>query len=261
MRLETIFGNMNKEPVILAIETSSRTGSVALGVGERIISEISFSGFLRHSAEIFPSIERLLSNSGIKPNQIEQVYISNGPGSFTGLRIAATFAKMMYLANSLRIAAVDSLDVIAFNAIDAIKQEDKACNLYEKAGIKQIKKIASVLDAKRGRFFIALYDVIREAAEVSLVKVEPDSLIGAEEFIAKYARLNVPVWLLGDGLLYHKQDFQAEGINFLEDKYWSPRAGRVYFLGRRMARQNQLANPVKLKPFYLCRPEIRIKHR
>jgi tRNA threonylcarbamoyladenosine biosynthesis protein TsaB len=251
--------DMDKEPVSLAIETSGRIGSVALGFGEKIVSEKTFSGFMRHSAEIFPAIEALLGGSGLKSDQVEHLYISNGPGSFTGLRISATIAKMMYLARPLKIVAVDSLDVTAFNALDTIKKQRS--NVTDKVAENEIKKVAAVLDAKRGRFFIAVYNVVQNVSDARLEKAVPDSIMSSVEFISKFAHEQVPVWLLGDGLLYHKQEFQAEGINILEEEYWSPRARVVYQLGLDMARKNQFADPVNFKPFYLCRPEIRIKLR
>jgi tRNA threonylcarbamoyladenosine biosynthesis protein TsaB len=109
---------MSQNPLILAVETSSRVGSVAIATGEKILKELIFSGQMRHSAEIFPAILTLLQFIGRKPHNIDHIYISNGPGSFTGLRIAATFAKTMHLANRTKVIAVDTLDVIASNMVD-----------------------------------------------------------------------------------------------------------------------------------------------
>jgi tRNA threonylcarbamoyladenosine biosynthesis protein TsaB len=256
-----MFDSMDKKPVILAIETSGRTGSVALGVGEKILNETSFSGFMRHSAEIFPAIVNLLDKADVKPEKIGHLHISNGPGSFTGLRIAASIAKMMYLANSLKVVAVDSLDVIAFNAIEAIREKEQEANSQAKTEKDKIQKIAAVLDAKRAQFFVALYNIVREDANIRLEKVVPDYLSSAGEFINKYASGPNPIWLLGDGLVYHSKEFQSGGTYFMEEKYWSPRAAGVYRLGWEMAQKEQFADPVSLKPNYLCRPEIRVKQR
>ena len=107
-----ITGNFDN-PLILAVETSGRLGSVALAQGNKLLSESHFSGPMRQSAEIFPAITDLLSKFSKKPEQIEQVYISVGPGSFTGLRIAVTLAKTLALANGVKIVTIDTLDVIA----------------------------------------------------------------------------------------------------------------------------------------------------
>ncbi|MHC4239098.1 MAG: tRNA (adenosine(37)-N6)-threonylcarbamoyltransferase complex dimerization subunit type 1 TsaB [Planctomycetota bacterium] len=104
---------MAEDPLILAAETSGRTGSVAIAAGEQLLGETTFSRSMRHSSEIFPAACALLDDAQRKHKEVEHVYISVGPGSFTGLRIAVTLAKLMHLANGAKIVAVDTLDVIA----------------------------------------------------------------------------------------------------------------------------------------------------
>jgi len=72
---------MTSEPLILAVETSSRVGSVALAAGQRLLAEQSFTAPLRHSAEIFPAVGSLLDRFGHTPDNITAAYISIGPGS------------------------------------------------------------------------------------------------------------------------------------------------------------------------------------
>ena len=130
---------MAREPLILAIETSGRLGSVAIAIGKQMLAQTAFSGPMRHSSEVFPAISGLLKRFSRKPDDIEHIYISVGPGSFTGLRIAVSIAKTMHLANGVKVIAVDTLDVIAANSDDYIRREKAS-----------VKKIAVILDAKRG---------------------------------------------------------------------------------------------------------------
>jgi len=236
---------MRPKPLILAIETSGRIGSVAIALGEQMLSEAHFSGPMRHSAEIFPAVHRLLERFSRKPKEIEHIYISVGPGSFTGLRIAVALAKTMHLANAARIIAVDTLDVIAANATDYIKEE-KA---------KGLAKIATILDAKRGQFFIAVY----QNKQGQWKKSMPDCLITAQQFLENFAGNSQPVWLLGEGLVYHKDKFKADGIRFLNERYWSPRAEKVHLLGWQKTLAGQFADPLTLQPTYLRRPDIKEK--
>ncbi len=136
---------MAVNPLILAVETSGRLGSVAIAVGEQMLAEAAFSGPMRHSSEVFPAICTLLNRFGRKPKDIEHIYISVGPGSFTGLRIAVSIAKTMHMANNTKIVAVDTLDVIAANADDYLRQEKT-----------RVEQIAGILDAKRSQFYIAV---------------------------------------------------------------------------------------------------------
>ena len=98
---------MKDQSVILAVETSSRKGSVAIALDGKMLAEKAFSAPLRHSAEIFPAIGDLIGQFGLKPGQIKHIYISGGPGSFTGLRIATTIAKIMQLAHAVKIVTVN----------------------------------------------------------------------------------------------------------------------------------------------------------
>lgn len=256
--------NMSKEPVILAVETSSRIGSVAIAIGEEILAEAVFSGPMRHSVEIFPSIITLLNRAGIRPSQIDHIYISGGPGSFTGLRIAVTMAKVFHLANGTKVVKVNTLDIIAAN-IDAYIND----NIDNRGGFLQNEisaaSIATVLDAKRGQFYIAVYR--RNPGQTQwgntifgdYEKVLPDSLMSASEFIERFACEEKPIWLLGDGLVYCKEKFEAEGVCFFDRKYWSPRANKVHELGWHLAKKSMFADPVGLTPFYLCRPDIKVR--
>ena len=249
---------MNEKPLILAVETSSRVGSVALAFGDELTSQITFSGVMRHSAELFPSIESMLAGINRKPHEIEHLYISIGPGSFTGLRIAATLAKTMNLTNQIRIVAVDTLDVIAANIADYISDSEVE-NPDSNESKSPVGKFATVLDAKRGQFFISVYNPVRNAIDLHNEKITPDSLMTASQFLDKYVCTETPVGLLGDGLVYHKDEFRTEGVFILSEKYWSPQASKVHILGWEMAQKQQFSDPVSLKPFYLCRPDIKIK--
>lgn len=228
-------------PMILALETSGRMGSVAVAAGAQVVCEKEFSGQMRHSAEIFDAIEELVDKAGRKPGDIEQVYVSIGPGSFTGLRIAVTIAKTMHLANGAKVAAVDTLDVIAANAADSAKQA--------------IVRIGVILDAKRGQFFAAVYE--RKGLEIK--KIEEDCIITAEEFKRRFCDKKSPIWLMGEGLVYYKDKFACEGAEFLDEKYWLPSARCVHKLGWEKALRGEFCDALGLVPKYLRRPDVKIK--
>ena len=255
---------MKQKSRILALETSSREGSVAIAADGKMLAEKVFSAPLQHSAEIFPSIRGLLDQFSLAPAQIEHIYISIGPGSFTGLRIAVTIAKIMHLANSIKIIAVDSLDVVAANVINLIAADSLSASNHKLSTDDEV--VAAVLDAKRGQFFIAVYECNTEdrqkAAGRSIwKKVLPDSLMTASQFLDKFARKDKPVRLLGDGLLYYKDKFRADGVHFFDKKYWSPLAGKVLLLGRHKALNGQFADALTLSPNYLRKPDVTTKTR
>jgi tRNA threonylcarbamoyladenosine biosynthesis protein TsaB len=256
---------MKEKSLILAVETSSRIGSVAIALNEKMLGETVFSSPLRHSAEIFPAMRGLLDQFDLNPGQIEHIYISGGPGSFTGLRIATTLAKIMHLAHSAKIVAVDTLDVVAANVINLTADKTLSDSNYKLPAMED-ERVAAVLDAKRGQFFIAGYerdtdDEQNAAGRATWKKVLPDSLMTPSQFLDRFARDDKPIRLLGDGLLYYKDKFQAGGVHFFHEKYWSPGAGKVLLLGRQMALKEQFADAMTLTPNYLRKPDVTIKSR
>lgn len=256
---------MIPKPLILAVETSGRAGSAAIAIGEQILAEAAFSGPMRHSAEIFPTVSALLKDLGRKPKEIEHIYISIGPGSFTGLRIAVTIAKTFNLANNAKIVPVDTLDVIAAN----VTTENTLPTSNHEPPVSSIEHIAAILDAKRSQFFIALYQrntsnkqratCASGTSDGIWEKVFPDSLITAPQFLEQFACKEKPIWLLGEGLVYYRDKFKADGIRFLNERYWTPRAEKVHLLGWKLAVQEKFANPLTLQPAYLRKPDVKAK--
>jgi len=256
---------MKEKPLTLAVETSSRKGSVAIALGGKMLAEKVFSAPLSHSAEIFPAIRGLLEQFSLNAGQIGQIYISGGPGSFTGLRIATTIAKIMQFAHSTRIVSVDTLDVVAANVINLNPQGTLSESNQELPAITG-ERVAAVLDAKRGQFFIAGYERNKDdqpnaAGRVIWNKTLPDSLMTPSQFLERFTCKDKAVWLLGDGLLYYKNRFESEGVHFFHEKYWSPSAGKVLLLGRQMALNEQFTDALSLIPNYLRKPDVTIKTR
>jgi tRNA threonylcarbamoyladenosine biosynthesis protein TsaB len=229
-------------PLILAVETSGRVGSVALAQGPLIIDITRFSAPMRHSAELFVAIGQLLGRMALAPKDIGHIYISHGPGSFTGIRIAVTMAKTMNFANNVKIVAVNTLDAIAANATDYIGADSRPD--------QSISNIASILDAKREQFFIATY----QNKNGHWAKTTEDCLMEAPEFVRRFGGKE-PVWLLGEGLVYYAHLFAGQGINFIDKEYWPAKAEKVHQLGWQMACENKFADPLKLTPHYLRGPD------
>ncbi len=228
-------------PYFLAIECSGRVGSAALGRGAELLEEIIFSGKMRHSSELFPALSRLLKSYGCTPKDVEILCFTAGPGSFTGLRIAVTAAKMLNFARKIRLAAVDTLDVIAENATEYI----------EKTG-GNINQIAPILDAKQNQFFTAIY----KRDKISWHKILNDTLMPSNLLINRIkADPSDPVTLTGEGLLYHSELFKSHGIQYLPQEYWSARAANVLKIGYKMAQERKFADPRTLIPTYIRLPD------
>jgi tRNA threonylcarbamoyladenosine biosynthesis protein TsaB len=247
---------MNKneigQPLIVAIETSGRLGSAALAVGEKLFAQKDFSGPMRHSSELFPAIEELLTRFDMKPSQINHIYLSTGPGSFTGLRIAVTFAKMLALANSAKIATVNTSDVIVSNIVTSVNGFQTKQNY---------NRVATILDAKRGQFFVAVYQKRAQIVDKTTPlgdyeKILPDCLMTAEQFLEKFAQPQFLTALLGEGLVYYADKFRSPGIEITNRQYWWPQASKVHQLGWVKATKGELTDALELEPLYLRQPQL-----
>jgi tRNA threonylcarbamoyladenosine biosynthesis protein TsaB len=216
----------------LAIETSGRTGSVALVRDGVVLAEPTFEHGLKNAAAILPMIDRLCRDAGIGPKDLAELYLSIGPGSFTGLRIGVTLAKTMTLMTGVKIVAVPTVNVLAANApADA-------------------KHVVIVLDAKREQIFTARFDgdAVGEPAHL-------DSLA------AMLQRSPRPVHLLGEGIPYHDKFIPKDdpGVVVTSPESWRARAAVVATIGQAMARRGEFADPDRLTPLYIRKPEAEEK--
>ena len=222
-----------QRPRVVAIETSGRLGSVALGVAGELVDVVAFSTEANHAVELLPTIERLTSHRGWPADSIDQFYVSAGPGSFTGLRIGITVARTLALAVGAKVVAVPTVDVLACNALAL---PDPPAHL------------AVVLDAKRKQVYTAVFrlDVRRYRKVVDACVMAPADLL---------ARTERPLAILGEGVAYHRSALTGPEVGVLDQELNRPRAEVVLELGWELACSGQFADVKTLVPIYLRRPE------
>lgn len=103
----------SNNPTILAIETSGRTCGVALVVDNTLRAEYTYIHKTVHDEFLANLTKRILEDSSLKVSDLDAVAVSSGPGSFTGLRIGASFAKGLCFDNSPKLIAVPTLSALA----------------------------------------------------------------------------------------------------------------------------------------------------
>ncbi len=214
-------------PYNLAIETSCRQGSVSLGRGDELINTVTIPQPHRHAIELTPAIDRLCKLHRVKPKQIGQVYVSIGPGSFTGLRIAVATAKMFAYVLDARLVAVPTIDVVAEN------------------GPTDQPHLAVCLNTKRDQMYAAVY---RMADHRWRKIIDPTLMTPAELCQSAPA----PLAVMGD----HLPDFDWPGhVELLDRTLAVPTSGVVWRIGRDMAHRGEFTDPLKLLPLYARPPE------
>ena len=221
----------------LAIETSARTGSIAAVQDGKVVAEEQFEHGLQHAAQIIPIIERLCRARGWGALDLDELYVSAGPGSFTGLRVGVTVAKALALATGAKVIAVPTTEVLVRNAPPG----------WENAVI--------VLDAKRDQVFTAVFvnaggvEVVREAAHLDALR----------DVLARTPR---PVHLIGEGIPYHRAFIPDDdpGLIVTPPELWQARAAAVADIGHAMARRGEFVEPDRLAPVYVRKPEAEEKY-
>ncbi len=220
---------MPDRPYNLAIETSGRSGSVTLGRGDAIVATVELQHKRRHNVELIPTIDALCREHDVTPHAIGQVYVSLGPGSFTGLRVGITTAKMLALANNTEVFGIPTLDVLAENAP------------------AEVQHVAVCLNLKRDTVHSAVF--AREGDRLTPV-IEP-KLRTMAELLREAPR---PLCVIGDPLPA-TPDQWAQGVTVLDPTCAQGQSEAVHKLGRVAAATRAPDDPMRLVPLYIREPE------
>lgn len=104
---------MSEGAVLLALDTSGPFGSVALGVDGRTLACVTLEKRQEHASRLVPAIDEALNETGVTLGDLRGIVVGEGPGSFTGVRVAAATAKGLARAVGLPLWAVSSLTAAA----------------------------------------------------------------------------------------------------------------------------------------------------
>ena len=128
--------------MILGIDTSGKTCSVAVSERNNILGEFFINNGLTHSETLMPMIDTLLKTINLDIKEIKNIALSIGPGSFTGLRIGTSVAIAISQALKIKIVEVSTLESLAYN-LSSRNNNDKN-NL-----------VIPIMDARRGQVYTA----------------------------------------------------------------------------------------------------------
>ena len=167
---------------LLAIDASTMVATVALATEEGIIAEYTVNNKRTHSQTLLPMIDVIVSNVGWVMKDIDYIAVTNGPGSFTGLRIGAATAKGLADALGIKIVPVSSLEALAMNGV-----------MYD--GL-----IVPIMDARRDNVFTGIY----KADRCNIYIEETQMAISIYELMEKLNQKGQKVVFIGDGIkTYH----------------------------------------------------------
>ena len=175
---------------LLAIDASTMVATVALATEEGIIAEYTVNNKRTHSQTLLPMIDVIVSNVGWAMKDIDYIAVTNGPGSFTGLRIGAATAKGLADALGIKIVPVSSLEALAMNGV-----------MYD--GL-----IVPIMDARRDNVFTGIY----KSDKCNIYIEETQMAISIYELMDKLNKKGQKVVFIGDGIKTYHDKIQ-EGMN------------------------------------------------
>lgn len=222
--------------MLLAIDTTTRSCSVALVQDDLVLAEYTLNIPKTHSQRLMPLVDRVLKDAGAAPSELQAVAVAAGPGSFTGIRIGVATARG--LAQGLSIPAV------GVNTLEAMAD-----------GVLSSGLICPILDARRRQVYAALYRRDRQGWARA---VHPPAALSLDSLVALLGGYSDPVCFLGDGLGAYGEDLeQILGSRFYTAAF--PLAfNRASLVARRALRQLREEGPrplTELTPGYLRAPE------
>ncbi|NHN27495.1 tRNA (adenosine(37)-N6)-threonylcarbamoyltransferase complex dimerization subunit type 1 TsaB [Flavobacterium jejuense] len=210
--------------IILNIETATKNCSVSLAKGGKTIicEEIATENF-SHAEKLHVFIDAILEKTNLTFKNINAVAVSQGPGSYTGLRIGVSSAKGLCYALGLPMIAIDTLELLARR----IKIEN---------GI-----IIPMIDARRMEVYTSFFDKNHLKIRETKAEIIDEST---------YNEINDTMHLVGDGALKFKETLTTANFIFYDEVVY-PSANEMSALSFEKYKKSDFVDVAYFEPFYL----------
>jgi len=210
--------------LILNIETATKNCSVALAKDGKTIAirEIATQNF-SHAEKLHVFIEELFAETHLKLQDLNAIAVSQGPGSYTGLRIGVSAAKGLCYALSVPLIAVDTLELLArkISVTDGI--------------------IVPMIDARRMEVFCAFFDTNYNKTRETKAEIIDET---------SYSEISETLHLIGDGAMKFKDTLTDAKFHYYPEIEF-PSATEMAQVSFQKFQNNQLEDVAYFEPFYL----------
>jgi tRNA threonylcarbamoyladenosine biosynthesis protein TsaB len=218
--------------MIICLETATNLCSVALCDDNGVIALKESVDQKSHSSLLTVFIIDILKENGIKPNELEAVAVSKGPGSYTGLRIGVSVAKGIAYAASIPLIAVET----TYSMFWGIKEKLNS-NLEDSQTL-----YCPMIDARRSEVYFAIYDSAGKT-----VKNITAEVITEESF--NYITRSGKIMFFGDGSAKCREIIKRQNSYFDPDYVIS--ASNMYIPATQALKNGDFENVAYFEPFYL----------
>ena len=223
--------------MILSIESGTEVCSIGLSrEGKSFASCESVVG-RDHARLVALYADQLMRENGVEPSDLEAVAVSQGPGSYTGLRIGVSFAKGICYSLSIPLIGINSLEALAHQASAIVGEGDD--NVV----------ICPMIDARRMEVYAQLFDSKMCALG------EPQAVVVDDNTFADLRSQGRRLILCGDGAAKAHEVIGGELIDVM------PSAGAVGELAYRKYKEQAFEDVAYFEPFYLKEATVTVSKR
>jgi tRNA threonylcarbamoyladenosine biosynthesis protein TsaB len=224
---------------VLGLDTATWRATAGVVVDGAVRAERFQAARGNHAVTLLPLIDEVLQAAGLSIDDVDGIAVSNGPGSFSGLRVALGVAKGMVCATGAALVAVATLEALARSV----------------AHVANGRTVCPVLDARKGEVYAAAFQVSHNGCS----RLLDDGVFPAEAVPHMLPR---PCVVVGDALVAHGALFAARlgrEATLLPVDTFSPRGGTVGLVGWERLRTGERDDPATLEPFYIRPPDAERK--
>lgn len=239
---------------LLAFDTSTDACSMALQIDDqrrvdhRVVPQ-------QHAQLLLPALDALLADAGLSPGALDGVVFGRGPGSFTGVRIAAAAAQGLAMAADIGVIGVSSLAAMARVALDEPSDSDTGAGTGLLPASGSIPVFAT-LDARMGEIYAALFLATRsDGSDWQMHAASEEAVLPPDSTLMQLWHQDSPQCLVvGSGLAAYPQALSmppGTDMKILTRPNVLPHAGGLLELALPAARAGQWQSAAEAIPTYL----------
>lgn len=186
-----------------AITTTTKLAGISLHRNNRMLGEIRIEVSKTHSTTILDQIDSLFTWTGEKLEDVENVLVSIGPGSFTGVRIAISVVKGMFYGKNVNFYQVNELDALAYQVFYSL--DNSFLLQHDEDNEKDKLKIYSMIDSGKEKIYYAAYEPETVKEEKKLKQTENYEVIKLEKLVENLNDEDGKIVLVGDAGINYRE--------------------------------------------------------
>lgn len=222
---------------LLAVETATMLGGVAIMDGDRLVAESRLNIKVTHSERLMKEIDRVLCGASLEISDIDLFGLSIGPGSFTGLRVGLSTIKGLVYATGKKMVTARTLEALAWNVPFSGYQ------------------ICPMFDARKKEIYTSLFRWSGNGFNCAL----GECTLSIDELLP---RIDRPTLFLGEGAVLYRDKIQAalgDRALFGAPQHMMPSPANVAMLCMKNAEKGEYVDALKAVPAYYRRAEAEVK--